>query len=160
MSLLVYSVVELVGFVVSGHVDSRQCHVASECRSLELLAGNVVHGKVVHVGLDELEGLLLNHASGLAINHAAELLDQLAADALALFRGLVESVTDDLLHIVKGLDALAETQAEVAEPLVVESDGPVLAQELDCVRDDVVLVALRQFVQVVLMEAYETPQAL
>lgn len=130
------------------------------CRSLELLAWDVVHGEVVHVGLDELEGLLLDHANGLAIDHGVELLDQLAADALPLLRGLVEGVADDLLHIIEGLDALAKAEAEVPEPLVVESDRPVLAKELNRVRDDVVLVALSQLVQVVLMQANEAPQAL
>ena len=106
--------------------------------SLEFLAWDVVHGQVIHVGLNELEGLLFDHASSLSLKHSAELLDHVAADTLPLLAGLVERVANDLLHVVESLDTLAHTQAEVSEPLVVECDGPVLAQELDSVRDDVV----------------------
>ena len=130
--------------------------------SLEFFAGDVVHGQVVHVGLDELKGLLLDHASCLGLKHATELLDHVSADALALLAGacLVEGVSDDLLDIVESLDTLAHAQCEVAEPLVVQRDGPVLAEELYSVGDDAVLVALSQLVEVVLMQADETPQAL
>ena len=95
--------------------------------SFELLARDVVHRQVVHVGFDELEGLLLNHPRGLRVYHAAQLLDHVSADALALFARLVEGVADDLLDIVERLDALSQTQAEVAKPFVVQRDCPVLA---------------------------------
>ena len=125
--------------------------------SLEFLAWDVVHGQVIHVGLNELEGLLFDHASSLSLKHSAELLDHVAADTLPLLAGLVERVANDLLHVVESLDTLAHTQAEVSEPLVVECDGPVLAQELDRVRDDAIVVARGKLVQVVLMEANEAP---
>lgn len=128
--------------------------------SLEFLAWNVVHGKVVHVGLDELEGLLFDHASSLSLKHAVELLDHVAADALPLLASLVECMANDLLHVVESLDTLTHTQAEVAEPLVVECDGPVLAQELDGIWDDAIIVTRGQLVQVVFMEANEAPETL
>ena len=87
--------------------------------SLELLPRNVIHGQVVHVGLEELQSLLLNHASRLALKHAAQLLDHVTTDALSFLARLIEGVPDDLLHVVEGLDALAHAQAEVSEPLVV-----------------------------------------
>ena len=90
-----------------------------------------------HVGLDELEGLLLDHASGLSLEHSVELIDHVEADTLYLLAGLVERV----LHVVESLNTLAHTQALVTEPLVVERDGPVLAQEIDCVQDDAIVVA-------------------
>ena len=128
--------------------------------SLKFLARDVVHRKVVHVRLDELEGLLLDHAGRLAVNHCAQLLDHLAANALPLLRSLVEGVANDLLDVVKGLDTLAQPEAEVTEPLVVESDRPVLAEEFDGVGNDAVLVPLRELVEIVLVEANEAPQTL
>ena len=68
--------------------------------SFELLAGDVVHRQVVHVGLDELEGFLLNHASGLSVNHRTQLLDHITADTLPLLRRLVKGVANDLLDVV------------------------------------------------------------
>ena len=95
------------------------------------------HNTCFHVGLDELEGLLLDHASGLSLEHSVELIDHVEADTLSLLAGLVERV----LHVVESLNTLAYTQAKVAKPLVVERDGPVQAQEIDCVQDDAIVVA-------------------
>ena len=81
--------------------------VLQPAASLELLVGDVVHGQVVHVGLDEFECLILNHLDSFALEHAAELLDHLTADTLPLLAGLVEGVADDLLNVVERLDALA-----------------------------------------------------
>ena len=128
--------------------------------SLELLSRNVVHGEVVHVGLDELKGLLLDHAGCTWLKHGAKLLNHVSANALPLLAGLVEGMADNLLDIIEGLDTLAHAEAEVTEPLMVEGDGPVLAEEFHSIGDDVVLVALGQLIQVVFMKAYETPQAL
>lgn len=128
--------------------------------SLELLARDVVHGQVIHVCLDELKSLLFDHTSSLILEHATELLDQVTADALPLLARLVEGVTDDLLHVVEGLDALSHTQAEIAEPLVVQGNRPVFAEELDGVGNDVVIITRGELVQVVLVETNETPQAL
>jgi len=69
-------------------------------------------------------------------------------------------MADNLLDIIEGLDTLAHAEAEVTEPLMVEGDGPVLAEEFHSIGDDVVLVTLGQLIQVVFMKAYETPQAL
>ena len=128
--------------------------------SLELLAWDVVHGQVIHVGLDELKGLFFDHAGGLSLEHTAQLLDHVTTDTFPLLASLVEGVAYDLLHVVEGLDTLAHSQAEVAKPLVVECNGPVLTQELNRVRDNAVIVARGQLVQVVLVEANETPQTL
>ena len=69
-------------------------------------------------------------------------------------------MADNLLDIIEGLDTLAHAEAEVTEPLMVEGDGPVLAEEFHSIGDDVVLVTLGQLIQVVLVKAHETPQAL
>ena len=128
--------------------------------SLELLARDVVHGQVVHVRLDELKRLLLNHTSRLSVHHCTQLLDHLATDTLPLLRGLVEGVPNDLLHIIKGLDTLSQPQTEVSEPLMVKSNRPVLAQELDGVGNDVVFIPLSQLVEIVLVKTHEAPKTL
>jgi len=115
---------------------------------------------VVHVCLYEFEGLFLDHAHCLRVEHSFEILDEFAADSLTLLAGLVEGVSDNLLHVVEALDSLAHTQAEVAEPLVVKCDCPVFAQELNRVRDNVVLVALSELIEVILVETNETPETL
>lgn len=114
---------------------------------------------MVHIGLEELKSLLLDHASRLTLEHAAELLDQVSADTLALFC-LVEGMSNNFLNIIQSLNALTHTKGEVAEPLVIEGDGPVFAEEFDSIGDDVVLVALGQLVEVVFVKTNETPQTL
>ena len=69
-------------------------------------------------------------------------------------------MADDLLHVIEGLYSLAHAQAEVTEPLMVEGDGPVLAEELDRIRDNVIIVARSQLIKIVLVEADEAPQTL
>ena len=69
-------------------------------------------------------------------------------------------MANDLLNIIKGLNALAHTQAEVSEPLMIQSDCPVFRQELYSVRNDVIVVAFSQLVEVVFVQAYEGPQTL
>jgi len=115
---------------------------------------------VVHVGLDELECLVLDHLHSLAVQLVAQLLDLVAAQTLALLVGLVERLANDCLDISKALDALPHAQAEVSEPLVVEGNGPVLTQELDGVRNDAIVIAVSQLVEVVLVEANEAPETL
>ena len=115
---------------------------------------------MVHIGLDKFEGLFLNHATSLAVHHGAQLLNHFATDTFPLFRGLIECMPDNLLHVVQSLDTLSKPEAEVTEPLVVESDRPILAEELDSVRNNVILVPLSQLIQVILMKSDETPQTL
>lgn len=128
-------------------------------RSFEFFARDVVHRQVVHVSLDELKSLLFDHASRLTLEHAAELLNQVSADTLALFC-LVEGMSDDFLNIIQSLNALTHTEGEVAEPLVIQGDGPVFAKEFDSIGNDVVLIALGQLVKVVFVKTNETPQTL
>ena len=53
---------------------------------------------------------------------------------------------NNLLNVVQSLDTLSKPEAEVTEPLVVESDRPILAEELDSVRNNVILVPLSQLI--------------
>lgn len=69
-------------------------------------------------------------------------------------------MANDFLNIIKGLDALAHTQAEVSEPLVIQSNRPVFGQELHSVRNDAIIVAFSQLIEIVLMKAYKGPQTL
>ena len=87
--------------------------------SFELLVGDVVHRQVVHVRLDELKSLILDHTSRLAVNHTTQLLYHFSADALPLLARLIESMANNLLHVVQSLDALTQPQGEVSKPLVV-----------------------------------------
>jgi len=128
--------------------------------SLELAAGNVVHRQVVHVCLYEFKGLFLDHSDCLCIKHATELLDKVAADSFTLLAGLVEGVPNDPLHVVKSLYSLTHTQAEVAEPLVVECNSPVFAQELDGVGNNSILVALSKLIEIVFVETDKAPETL
>ena len=43
---------------------------------------------------------------------------------------------------------------------MIERNCPVLTEELNSVRDDTVLITISQLVEVVLMEANETPETL
>ena len=101
---------------------------------------------MVHVGLDELEGFFFNHTSCLRLEHTSKLLDQVTADTLALLTGLVECMSDDLLNIIQSLNALSHTQAEISEPLVIQSNSPVFREELNCVVNDVSIVSLGELV--------------
>lgn len=124
--------------------------------SLELLLWDVVHGQVVHVCLDELKGLVLDHPDSLWINKLLEVLHLLPGDAFAIFGGL-KCFLEDALDVSHALNTLSHAQAEVTEPLVVECDGPVLAQELNDVGDDALLVSRSQRVEIVFMQANEAP---
>lgn len=66
----------------------------------------------------------------------------------------------DLLDVVQVANGVTHAQAEVPEPLVVESDSPILAQELNDVRNNASFVARSQRIEVVLVEADERPQRL
>lgn len=123
------------------------------------MAWNVVHWQVVHVGLDELERLVLDHANGLIVELGAELENLLTRQTLT-FGGGFESRVGDLLDVVQVANGVTHAQAEVPEPLVVESDSPILAQELNDVRNNASFVARSQRIEVVLVEADERPQRL
>lgn len=114
---------------------------------------------MVHICLEELEGLILDHPDCLWIDELLELLHLLPGDAFAVFGGL-KCFLEDVLDISHALNALSHAQAEVAEPLVVECDAPVLAQELNDVGDNALLVSRSQRVEIVFMQANEAPETL
>ena len=124
------------------------------------MSWDVVHWKVVHVSLNELQSLILDHLDSVLVKHGRELLDVVSAKTLALLAGLIEGKANNVLDIVETLDALTHAQAEVSEPLVVEGNGPVLTEELHCVWNDSVVESVGQLVEIVLVEANETPQTL
>lgn len=95
---------------------------------------------MVHVCLNELESLVLDHPDCLWIDHLFEFLHLLPSDAFSVLGGL-ECFLKNALDISHALDALSHSQAEVTEPLVVESNGPVLTQEFNHVRDNALLVS-------------------
>ena len=102
--------------------------------SLKLLLRNIVHRQMIHVRLNELKGLILDHLDRLLTHNCLEALHLFSGDALPIF-GRLKCFLEDALDILHALDALSHAQAEVAEPLVVECDRPVLAQELHNVGD-------------------------
>ena len=81
---------------------------------------------MVHVGLDELERLLLDHAHCLRIHQLLKLGYLLSGYAFAILRRF-EGLFQNRLDVAHALSALPQAQAEVAEPLMVQSDGPVFA---------------------------------
>ena len=89
-----------------------------------------------------------------------QLLDLLTAQSFALLVSLIKRLANDLLDIYKTLNALSHAQAEVSEPLMIESNCPVLTEELDSVGNNAVLVAVCQLVEVILMKSNETPETL
>lgn len=111
--------------------------------SLKFLAWDVVHGQVVHVCLDELERFIFDHADGLIVELGAELENLFSRQALTLRCGFERRV-GDLLDVVQVTNGVTHAQTEVTEPLVVESDSPVLTQELNNVRDNTSLVTCSQ----------------
>ena len=114
---------------------------------------------MVHVCLDELKRLILDHPDCLRIDVLLELINLLSCDALTVLRGL-ESFFEDRLDISHSLNALSHAQAEVTEPLVVESDGPVLAEEFYHVRNDALIVSRGQGVEIVLVKSNKAPETL
>lgn len=81
---------------------------------------------MVHVGLNELEGLSLDHLGDLRVEAILDLLHGIPADALSL-RSVVPCLFQEGLDFGKSLDALPHPQAEIAKPLMIKSNGPVLA---------------------------------
>lgn len=69
--------------------------------------------------------------------------------------GGLEAFDDDCNNIGETLDALSHAQAEIAEPLVVETNGPVLGQEFNNVGDYASVESACKRVEIVLVQANE-----
>jgi hypothetical protein len=74
--------------------------------------------------------------------------------------GHLKCLSNEVLDIFESLNTLAHSQAEVSEPLMVESDSPVFREEFSNVRDNTVFVTFCQLVHIVLVEPDETPKTL
>ena len=61
---------------------------------------------MVHVSLDELKSLVLDHLNSLRVEHVTQLLDLLTAQALAFLVCFVKRLANDVLDISKSLNAL------------------------------------------------------
>ena len=120
--------------------------------SCEFFTWNVVHGQVVHVCLDELKCLVFDVLDCLVIEFLSQVLNLLACDALAVLSCL-ETFDNDRDHIGETLDALSHAQAEIAEPLVVKTNSPVLREELNNVGDYTSVKSASQCIEVVLVKA-------
>ena len=95
---------------------------------------------MIHICLDEFQGLVLDHSDCARVNHLLEVVNLISGDTLSILSCL-ESPLKNALDVCHLLDTLSHSEAEVSEPLVVESDGPVLAQELNDVRNNALLVS-------------------
>ena len=93
--------------------------------SRKFFTGNVVHGQVIHVGLDELQCLVFDVLDCLIVEFFTQVLNLFACDALSMFCSL-ETFDDDGDHIGETLDALSHAETEIAEPLVIKTNRPVL----------------------------------
>ena len=124
--------------------------------SLELFLWDVIHRQVVHVCLDKLEGLVLDHLDCLWINKFLEVFHLFPRDALTIFGGL-KCFLKNALNISHALNTLSHAQAEVTEPFMVKCDGPVLTKELNNVGNYALIVSHSQRVEIVFMQANETP---
>ena len=98
---------------------------------------------MVHVCLNELKSFILDHPSRLWVNQLLEFFHLISGDSLAVL-GRLESLFKDILDVSHALNALSHSQAEVSEPLVVDCDGPVLAEELYDVWNDSLIVSSGQ----------------
>lgn len=114
---------------------------------------------MVHVGLDELQGFVLDHSSRCWVNVLLELFHLFSSDTFTVLGGL-EGLLKDTLDILHSLDTLSHAEAEVSEPLVVHGDSPVFAEEFGDVRNDSLVVSRGHRVEVVLMETNESPKTL
>jgi len=75
---------------------------------------------------------------------------------LAILQGLSQNI----LNVLQAFDSVTHAQAEIAEPFMVESDGPVLGQEFDHIGDDLGLLSTPELVEIVLVQADEGPEGL
>jgi hypothetical protein len=90
---------------------------------------------MVHIGLDELECLVFDVLYRLVIKFLTQVLNLLACNALAVLRCL-EAFNDDCNHVRETLDSLSHSEAEIAEPFVIETNSPVLRKEFNNVGYD------------------------
>ena len=109
---------------------------------------------MIHVGLDELEGFILDVLHSLAVEFLSQILYLLTRDALTVF-GSLEAFDDDSDHIGETFDTLTHAQTEVAEPLVVKADCPVFRQELNYVGDYTSVESACEGIEVVFVQANE-----
>lgn len=123
------------------------------------MAGDVVHRQVVHVGLDEFESLIFDHLHSLLIQLCTQIA-QLFARKTKTSLGCIVDLLKDRLDVGESTYALTHAQAEVSEPLVVQRNSPVFAQEFDDIRDDTCLVPTGELIEVVLVQPDEAPQTL
>jgi len=95
---------------------------------------------VIHICLDELQGFVLDHPDSVRLDHLLEIVNLLSIDTLTVLSGL-EGLFKDALDVSHALNTLSHSKTEVSEPLVVESNSPVLTQELNDVRNNTLLVS-------------------
>ena len=93
---------------------------------------------MVHVCLNKLKGLVLDHPDSLWINKLLEVLHLLSSNALTIF-GRLKCFFEDALDVSHALNTLSHAQAEVTKPLVIKCDCPVLAEELNDVGNDALI---------------------
>ena len=114
---------------------------------------------MIHVCLNELKSLVLDHSCRLWLNKLLEVVHLFSGNAFSILGGFKGSL-EDVLDVGHSLDALSHSQAEVTEPLVIDCDSPVLTEEFNGVWNDALIVSRSQGVQVVLVKSNETPNAL
>lgn len=114
---------------------------------------------MVHVCLDKLEGLILDHPNCFLVKHLLVFFKLLPWQTLTVLGGFERLVTN-LLHIRKTTDSSTHAEAEISEPFVVKGDGPVFGEELNHIWNNTSCVSLSEGVQVVLVETNERPERL
>ena len=82
----------------------------------------------------------MDHPESVWLHQLLELVNLVSGDTLTVLSGF-EGLFKDALNISHALNALSHSEAEVSEPLVVESDGPVLTEELNDVWNDTLFVS-------------------
>jgi len=95
---------------------------------------------MVHVGLDELQGFVLDHSCRVRVNVLLELFHLVSSDTFAVL-GSLEGLLKNALDFLHSLDTISHAEAEVSEPLVVHGDGPVLTEEFSDVWNDSLVVS-------------------
>ena len=114
---------------------------------------------MVHVGLDELQGFILDHSSRVGVKILLEIIHLLSGDTFTVF-GSLEGFLQNALDVLHRLNTLSHAEAEVSEPLVVHSDCPVLTKEFGDVWNDSLVISCGQVVEIVLVETNESPKTL
>ena len=95
---------------------------------------------MIHICLDELQGLVLDHPDSVRLDHLLEFVDLLSCDTFTVFSGL-KGLLKNGLDVSHALNTLSHSEAEVSEPLMVESNSPVLTQEFNDVRNNTLFVS-------------------